>query len=230
MTSFGASNSNGSRACEAAKENAPMLLFPAFLKLARRRCLVVGGGRVAAEKIDGLLRTGAEVCVVAPSATRRIRAWARAGTIRWEARRFRSSDLAGVFLIVAATSSPALHTQIYKQAKRQGVLCNVVDDPENCDFYYGALVRRGSLQIAISTGGLSPALAQRLRKRLEKEFGSEYEEWLKEIGAARQQFLAKPVSTKRQKALLHDLASETSLNEFLQRSKAKPSKSDGPGC
>ena len=207
-----------------------MLLFPAFLKLARRRCLVVGGGRVAAEKIDGLLRTGAEVCVVAPSATRRIRAWARAGTIRWEARRFRSSDLAGVFLIVAATSSPALHTQIYKQAKRQGVLCNVVDDPENCDFYYGALVRRGSLQIAISTGGLSPALAQRLRKRLEKEFGSEYEEWLKEIGAARQQFLAKPVSTKRQKALLHDLASETSLNEFLQRSKAKPSKSDGPGC
>jgi precorrin-2 dehydrogenase / sirohydrochlorin ferrochelatase len=221
MTSFGASSSNRSPASKAAKEIRPMLLFPAFLKLAQRRCLVVGGGRVAEEKIEGLLRAQAEVCVVAPSATRRIRAWARAGIIRWEVRTFRSSDLVGVFLIVAATSSPALHTQIYEQAKRQGVLCNVVDDPERCDFYYGAVLRRGSLQIAISTGGLSPALAQRLRKRLEQEFGSEYEEWLEEVGAARQRLLAKPISTKRRKALLHHLASETSLTEFLRRRKSK---------
>jgi len=198
-----------------------MLLFPAFLKLARRRCLVVGAGRVAEEKIAGLLRAEAAVSVVAPSATRRIRTWARAGEILWKARAFRSSDLAGLFLIVVATSSLQLHREIYKQAKRRGILCNVVDDPEHCDFYYGATVRRGSLQIAISTGGLSPALAQRIRKQLEQEFGSEYQDWLEEIGAIRKRLLAKPVSPARRKVLLHRLASETSLNRFRQRRKGK---------
>lgn len=198
-----------------------MLLFPVFLKLAGRRCLVVGAGRVAEEKIEGLLRAEADVCVVAPSATRRIRTWARAGEIRWKARTFRSSDLVGTFLIVAATSSPGLHAQIHKQATRRGVLCNVVDDPEHCDFYYGAIVRRGWLQIAISTGGLSPALAQRIRKQLERKFGPEYEDWLKEIGAIRQQLLAKPGSPAWRRALLHGLASEASLDEFRRRSKGK---------
>ncbi|HXW61293.1 MAG TPA: bifunctional precorrin-2 dehydrogenase/sirohydrochlorin ferrochelatase [Candidatus Acidoferrales bacterium] len=200
-----------------------MLLFPAFLKLASRRCLVVGAGRVAEEKVEGLLHAQADVCVVAPSATRRIRAWARAGKIRWKARTFRSSDLVDAFLIVAASSSPRLHAQIYNQAARRGILCNVVDDPEHCDFYYGAIVRRGSLQIAISTGGLSPALSQRIRKQLEREFGPEYEGWLKEIGNIRQQLLAKPGSVARRKALLHGLASETSLDRFRRKSKGKRS-------
>jgi precorrin-2 dehydrogenase / sirohydrochlorin ferrochelatase len=198
-----------------------MLLFPAFLKLARRRCLVVGGGRVAAEKVEGMLRAQAEVYVVAPSATGRIRAWADAGKIRWAARRYRASDLAGAFLVVAATSSSALDAEIYQQAKRRGVLCNVVDDPEHCDFYYGAIVRRGSLQIAISTGGLSPALAQRLRKRLEQEFGAEYEDWLAEIGALRERLLSKPGSPQRRRALLHRLASDASFEDFLRRRKVK---------
>jgi precorrin-2 dehydrogenase / sirohydrochlorin ferrochelatase len=198
-----------------------MLLFPAFLKLAGRRCLVVGGGRVAEEKIEGLLRAQANVCVVAPSATRRIRAWARAGKIRWEVRLFRSSDLVSAFLIVAATSSPPLHAQIYERAKRRGVLCNVVDDPAHCDFYYGAIVRRGSLQIAISTGGQSPALAQRIRKQLEREFGSEYREWLEKIGAARRRLLAKPVSPARRRSLLHHLASEAAFDRFRRGVKGR---------
>jgi precorrin-2 dehydrogenase / sirohydrochlorin ferrochelatase len=198
-----------------------MLLFPAFLKLAGRRCLVVGAGRVAEEKIEGLLRARAQVRVVAPVATRRIRTWAGTGKIRWEVRPFRSSDLLGVFLIVAATSSPTLHAQIYKQAKRRGVLCNVVDDPKHCDFYYGAIVHRGSLQIAVSTGGLSPALAQRIRKQLEQQFGSEYKDWLEKIGATRRRLLAKPISAGRRKALLHALASETSLDQFRRRGKGK---------
>jgi len=198
-----------------------MLLFPAFLKLASRRCLVVGAGRVAEEKIEGLLRAEAAVSVVAPSATRRICAWARAGEIIWKARTFQSSDLVDIFLIVVATPSPRLHRQVYKQARRRGILCNVVDDPEHCDFYYGATVRRGSLQIAISTGGLSPALAQRLRKQMEQKFGPEYEDWLEEIGAIRKRLLAKPVSPGRRKALLHRLASKTSLDEFRRRRKGK---------
>jgi precorrin-2 dehydrogenase / sirohydrochlorin ferrochelatase len=196
-----------------------MNLFPAFLKLAGRRCLVVGAGPVAEEKIEGLLRAEADVRVVAPEATRRIRELARRKKIRWDERAFRASDLSGAFLIVAATSSPSLHAQVYRQAKRRGVLCNVVDDPEHCDFYYGSVVRRGMLQIAISTGGLSPALAQRLRKKLEEEFGAEYEEWLKELGKIRKRLFAKKIAPERRRALLHRLASQASFEEFVRQKK-----------
>jgi precorrin-2 dehydrogenase/sirohydrochlorin ferrochelatase len=199
-----------------------MPLFPAFLKIAGRRCLVVGAGPIAEEKIESLLRAGGEVRVIAPDATARIRTWAAAGTIRWEERKFRPYDLAGAFLAVAATSSPALHAQIYKLARRRSVLCNVVDDPEHCDFYYGSVVRRGELQIAISTGGQSPALAQRLRKKLEKEFAEEYEQWLEEIGKIRERLFSKTISPARRRELLHRLASEMSFEEFLRRrSRAK---------
>jgi precorrin-2 dehydrogenase len=196
-----------------------MSVFPIFLKLAGRRCVVVGAGSVAEEKIAGLLRAEAKVRVVAPDATPRIRAWARARKIRYDARRFRASDLNGAFLVVAATSSSLVHGQIYRQARRLGVLCNVVDDPEHCDFFYGAVVRRGALQIAISTGGRSPALAQRLRKRIEREYGREYESWLEELGKRRKKILAKKISPERRRQLLHQLASEASFEKFAHRQK-----------
>jgi len=198
-----------------------MPLFPAFLKLTGRRCLVIGAGPVAQKKIEGLVRAGAMVLVVAPQATDSVRAWARAKKIRWEPRRFRAADFGGVFLVVAYTSSPALHEKIYRQARRRGVLCNVVDDPAHCDFYYGAVVRRGDLQIAISTGGHSPALAQRLRKKIEREIGAEYEHWLEQLGVARKRLFAKSLSPVRRKALLHRLASEISFKKFLRHRNAR---------
>jgi siroheme synthase-like protein len=191
------------------------------MKLAGRRCLIVGAGPVAEEKIEGLLPTGARLRVVAPHATPRIQAWARAKKIVWQARKYRLSDLTGAFLVVAATSSPSLHAQIYKQARRRAVLCNVVDDPPHCDFYYGSVVRRGSLQIAISTAGHSPALAQRLRKQLEREIGPEYELWLQALGAARKKLFKKRMTTDERRALLHQLASEEAFREFQQRYKRK---------
>ena len=129
-----------------------MSLFPMFLKLDGRRCLVVGAGSVAEAKIESLLATEAAVRVVAPKATPKVREWARAGRIEWEAREYGLGDLLGVFLVIAATGSPALHDEIYAEARRRGVLCNAVDEPERCDFYFPAVVRRGELQIAISTG------------------------------------------------------------------------------
>ena len=198
-----------------------MPLFPAFLKLTGRRCLVIGAGPVAQKKIEGLVRAGAMVLVVAPQATDSVRAWARAKKIRWEPRRFRAADFGGVFLVVASTSSSALHEKIYRQARRRGVLCNVVDDPAHCDFYYGAVVRRGDLQIAISTGGHSPALAQRLRKKIEREIGAEYEHWLEQLGVARKRLFAKSLSPVRRKALLHRLASEISFKKFLRHRNAR---------
>jgi precorrin-2 dehydrogenase / sirohydrochlorin ferrochelatase len=197
-----------------------MSLFPAFLKLAGRRCVVVGAGAVAEEKIESLLRAGAKIKVVAPEATARVRAWARAKKVSWQAREFRAADLAGAFLVVAATSSPKVHARIFQQSRRLGVLCNAVDDPVHCDFYYGAVVRRGELQIAISTGGQSPALAQRLRKKLEKQIGAEYERFVTTLGAARKRLFAKSISPARRKALLHALASEMSFEKFLRRRRA----------
>ena len=192
-------------------------MFPIYAKLDGRRCLVVGAGAVGEEKIGGLLRAGADVTVVAPEATRRVRAWAREGKLRWKTRRFQAKDLAGTFLVVAATSSPRLHAQIYRDATRLGVLCNVVDDPPHCDFYYGAVVRRGALVIAISTSGRSPALAQRLKARLEREFGPEYAAWLEELGKEREKLFAKDMDPQRRRRLLHQLASEEAFKKFLRR-------------
>jgi precorrin-2 dehydrogenase/sirohydrochlorin ferrochelatase len=194
-------------------------LFPAFLKLAGRRCLVVGAGAVGEEKIGGLLRAGADVWVVAPRATERVRRWAEKGSIGWEARRFRAADLRGSFVVVAATSSAELHETIFRLARRRGVLCNVVDDPGRCDFYYGSVMKRGPLQIAISTAGLSPALAQRLRRQFEEQFGVEYASWIEELGKTRERLFAKKIAPERRKSLLHRLASQRSFEEFLRRRK-----------
>src|SRR5258708_21399675 len=158
-----------------------MSLFPMFLKLDGRRCLVVGAGAVAEAKIESLLATEAAVRVVAPKATPKVREWARAGRIEWEAREYGLGDLLGVFLVIAATGSPALHDEIYAEARRRGVLCNAVDEPERCDFYFPAVVRRGELQIAISTGGLSPALAQALGNDLEKQSVPPWGTWGKQL-------------------------------------------------
>jgi precorrin-2 dehydrogenase / sirohydrochlorin ferrochelatase len=159
-------------------------LFPMFLRLEKRECLVVGAGNVAAEKICGLLRAGACVRVIAPRAVPAIAKLAGAGRLAWHARKFQPKDLAGVFLVVAAASRE-VHEQIWREAKRANILCNVVDDPPRCDFFYPAVLRRGALQIAVSTGGRSPALAQQLRKKLERDFGPEYAAWVNQLGRAR---------------------------------------------
>jgi precorrin-2 dehydrogenase/sirohydrochlorin ferrochelatase len=196
-------------------------LFPAFLKIEGRRCVVVGAGPIGEEKIAGLLRAGADVVVIAPQATAQVQEWAAAKKIEWEARTFQSSDFEDAFLIVAATSSKDLHNRIYEDARLRGVLCNVVDDPPNCDFYYGSVVQRGALQIAISTAGKSPALSQRMRKELEKQYGPEYAEWLAELGEARNELFAQTISSEERKARLHELASENSFQDFLRRRESK---------
>ena len=197
----------------------PATLFPMFLKLAGRPCLVVGAGSIGESKIASLLDASASVRVVAPDATPRVHSWAAAKKIAWLQRPWEPSDLEGVFLVVAATSSPDLHQRIYEEARRRGVLCNVVDVPDLCDFYYPAVVQRGALQIAISTSGQSPALAQRLRKELEDEFGPEYEAWLAHLGDEREKLFAAKLDPEERKRLLHDLASAEAFKAFLRKHK-----------
>jgi precorrin-2 dehydrogenase / sirohydrochlorin ferrochelatase len=208
---------NGSRITSV--KNVAMKLLPLFVKLEGRRCLVVGAGTIAESKISGLLDTSAQVRVVAPKATAEVRSWARAGKIEWQQRGFKPADLDGAFLVVAATSSTQVHEQIFVEAQRRGVLCNIVDVPQLCDFYYPAVVRRGALQIAISTTGQSPALAQRLRKQLERQFGPEYGEWLKAIGEARGRMRGKSLNAEKRKLLLHEMASEKAFESFRKGKK-----------
>jgi precorrin-2 dehydrogenase/sirohydrochlorin ferrochelatase len=178
-----------------------------FVKLDGRRCLVVGAGDVGEAKIESLLATSASVHVVAPQATPRVRAWVSEGRIEWHPREYRPEDLAGAFLVIAATGSRALHDEICAEARYRGVLCNAVDEPERCDFYFPAVVRRGELQIAVSTGGLSPALAQRLRKELEQQFGPEWETWVAKLGRTREELMSLPLPPEERKRLLHEYAS-----------------------
>lgn len=201
---------------------AKLRMFPMMANLAGRRCLVVGAGRVAQAKIAGLLDTGAQIRVVAPQATAKIRSWARTGKIEWRDRAFQPSELDGMFLVVAATPSTPLHQEIFREAAQRGVLCNIVDVPALCNFYYPAVVQRGALQIAISTEGNSPALAQRLRKQLEAQFGPEWEPWLEQLAEVRDKVQTEVADPKRRKRLLHQYASEQSFAEFRrQRGKAK---------
>jgi precorrin-2 dehydrogenase/sirohydrochlorin ferrochelatase len=203
----------------------PINLFPMFLKLAGRRCLVVGGGAVAEGKIASLLDTGAKVIVVAPDVTEKVSWWASTGEVEWRARCFCPPELDDVFLVVAATSHPEVNDLVFREAQSRGILCNVVDDPERCDFYYPAVLHRGQLQIAISTGGSSPALAQRLRRELEQQFAPGYGEWLEELGEARRHLLRTPLDESHRRRWLHRMASRESFANFLQRRAASGRRS-----
>ncbi len=183
-----------------------------FLKLEGRSCLVIGAGKIGESKIRSLLAAHANVHVIAPWATPAVATWARAGLLVWDAREFETTDLHSTFLVIAATSSVDVNDRAYREAQRRQVLCNVVDDPERCDFYYPAVVRRGDLQIAISTAGKSPALAQRLRREFEVQFAPVYAGWIEELGKVRKRLFGRPLKPEHRRRLLHELASRESFD------------------
>jgi siroheme synthase-like protein len=201
-----------------------MGLLPIFVKLRGRLVVVVGGGAIAEGKIEGLLTAEARVRVVAPRVTPAIAAWITQGRVDWHAKAFAPADLDDAFLVIAATSAAGVNEAVFVEAEARGVLCNAVDDIEHCHFYYGSVVQRGDLQIAISTNGKSPALAQRLRLLLEKQFGPEYELWLEWLGAARELLRAGDNGADTKKVLLHHLASEAMFERFLKEARRQPAR------
>jgi precorrin-2 dehydrogenase/sirohydrochlorin ferrochelatase len=198
-----------------------------FLKLEGRQCLAVGAGKVGEPKIGGLLETGARIRVVALNASPTVREWARAGKLELELRAFSAEDLEGAFLAVVATNSRSLNERVYHEAQRRGVLCNVVDVPDLCDFFYPAVVRRGDLQIAVSTSGQSPSLAQKIRQQLEKQFGTGYAAWVAELGETRKLILASDLDKERKLDLLHSLASREALEAALAETPELATKGEG---
>lgn len=204
-----------------------MTLFPAFLKLHNRPVLVVGGGAIAASKIPGLLQAGARVTVVAPNLSPELQDRRLSGELAWLEKPFAPEDLQGIFLVVAATSLPDVNACVFLEADKRNILCNAVDDIDHCHFYYGAVVQRGDLQIAISTNGKSPALAQRLRKELEQQFPPAYADWLDSLGATREQLRAQSTDPESTKLQLHQLAARPMFDRFLRTRRGTINRAPG---
>jgi precorrin-2 dehydrogenase len=149
--------------------------YIACLKLKGRRCVVVGGGAIGLEKVEGLLACDGEVTVIAPRARAELGELAQEGSIRWEQREYAGpADLEGVFMAIAATDDTEANIRVWEDAERRAMLVNVVDVPPLCNFILPAIVRMGALAIAISTAGASPALAKRMKREIAEQFGSEY--------------------------------------------------------
>jgi precorrin-2 dehydrogenase / sirohydrochlorin ferrochelatase len=193
-----------------------MALYPVFLKLEGRKVLVVGGGAVAEQKLEGVLRSATDVTVIAPAVTSRIREWANQRLLKHAELQFQPGLAQGYFLVIAATDSVELNHAVYAEASADGALCNAVDDMPYCDFYAPAVVNRGDFQIAVSTGGNSPALAQRVRKELEAEFGPEYAAWNGWLGRLRSALRSILPPGERRKELLHLLALTQPQKSFTQ--------------
>jgi len=148
--------------------------YPLFLDLNGRLCKVVGAGKVARRKIEGLLEAGARVEVISPAAVLEVEALAARGEIVWQRRAYREGDLAGAFLVIGATPERAVNAAVFREAESRNVLVNIVDDPEYCNFILASVLRRGDFQLAVSTGGASPVLSRKVRERLESLFPEHY--------------------------------------------------------
>jgi precorrin-2 dehydrogenase / sirohydrochlorin ferrochelatase len=161
--------------------------YPAILDIAGRRALVVGAGSVGEGKIEGLLRGAAQVKVVSLTATDAVRKWADEGLIELEMRAYRSEDLGGCFMVIAATEDNDTNVRVFEDAEERQMLCNVVDVTHLCNFILPSIVRRGDLAIAVSTGGASPAMARRIRIAIGQCYGDEYEIALQVLGSLREE-------------------------------------------
>ena len=192
-----------------------MTLLPIFLKLDGRRGLVVGAGTVALDKIEALLKTGLHIRVVAPEARDEVRALAAEGRIDWVRRAYEPADLDGNFLVIAATDAPEVNAEVYRGAVERGILSNSVDDIPHCDFFFGSVVSRGELQIAISTAGESPAVAQRLRREIDEQLPEDLGSWLSKLGDLRRQVLARHPRGEERRLLLHELATRQICDSAL---------------
>jgi len=189
-----------------------MNLQPIFLKLDGRPGLLVGAGNVALEKLNTLITSGVRLRVIAPDVKPEIRAMAEEGKIELVERKFSPDDLDGNFVVIAATDDPEVNATVYRESVTRGILVNSVDDPPHCDFYFGSVVRRGDLQVAISTAGESPAVAQQLRREIDQQLPEDLGVWLSDVGRLRREILATHPAGEERKALLHRIAKRKILH------------------
>ncbi len=191
-------------------------LYPIYVSLAGRKVVVIGGGKVAERKVESLLGCGAAVEVISPEVTEVLAGWEREGQVRIHRRGFEAGDTSGAWLVIAASGEEEVNRQVFEEAERGGIFCNVVDETSLCSFQVPAVVQRGSMQIAISTGGASPALAKRLRKELEEEFGPWHETFLAGLSELRAHIKAKYPSDQGKRAEIFEGFVNSEALEWLR--------------
>jgi len=180
--------------------------FPVFLNLKDKLCIVIGGGKVAERKVENLLTAKAKIKLISPEVTLKLKKLAEEGKIEWEKRVYKKGDLNSAWLVIAATDNPEIQKEIFKEAEEKHIFCNIVDVPELCSFIVPSTIRRGLLTIAISTSGVSPAVARRLRETLEEIIGEEYVLYLKLMKDLRKQILNLNLSPEEKEEKLQKLA------------------------
>ena len=190
-------------------------LYPVMLQLEGKKCVVVGGGGVAARKIESLHEAGADVLVVSPEVSEKARELVDGKKARLREGAFVPEDLEGAFLVIAATDSEEVNRNVAEECSKKGILANVADRPELCGFYVPSMVRRGDLLIAISTSGKSPAVARKVRQRLQEEFGPVWETFLDMMGQAREEMIARVDGQKAREERFRELA-ESGMLELVK--------------
>jgi siroheme synthase-like protein len=170
-----------------------MGFYPIFLDLSGRRCVVIGGGPVAERRVEGLLASGADLTLISPMVTDRLKKLAAQGAIRHLERAYEPGDLAGYELVFVATDDGAVNHAVFSEARSRAIWVNSADDPANCDFILPAAIRRGDLSVAISTGGASPAATRMIREELEKYFTADYARLVQIAGEARRELRKKSI-------------------------------------
>ncbi len=197
-----------------------MRYYPIHLDIQNKNCLVVGGGGVGTRKVKTLLKCGAKVTVVSPAISDRLQMLAESARLTLKPRPYRTEDIEGMFLVIGASDDETLNRQISSDAERRNTLCNIADRPEKCNFILPSIVRRDDLVITISTSGRSPALAKKLRKKLERRFGPEYGDFLKLMGAIRSKLLSQAHEPEVHKPLFEQLI-DSNLIALMQADKTE---------
>src|SRR3990167_2716579 len=197
-----------------------MRYYPIFLDIKGKSCVVIGGGNVAEGKVLSLLDAGAKVLVISPKLTPALKKLANKKKIGYCPKAYEKGNLKGFFLAYSATNDQKVNRDVFNEAKRQGVLLNVVDVPELCNFIVPSVVERGDLLIAISTSGKSPAMAKKIREKLEKEFGREYAVFLDIMGKVREKVLTENKESDKNKRLFERLVNSP-LIEWIKEGKKK---------
>lgn len=197
-----------------------MRYYPIFLDIKGKSCIVIGGGKVAKRKVLSLLDAGAKVLVISPQITPALKELVSKKKISCSPKAYASGDLKGFFLAYSATDNPEVNKKVFQEAKKEGILLNVVDVPELCNFIVPSVVERGDLLIAISTSGKSPAMAKKIRRQLEKEFGKEYAVFLDIMGKVRDKVLKRGWESDKNKRIFEKLVNSNML-EWIRHGKKK---------
>jgi len=204
--------------------------LPIALNVEGRRCVVVGGGTVAARRVEALLEAGGVVTVIAPEADAAIQKAAQDGRIELKPTAYQASHLDGAFLISAATNLPAINAAVARDAQARGILCNDAEDPDRGDFIVPSTVRRGDLLLAVTTGGASPSLAARIAEALEATYGPEYAAYTALLGEVRRHVLATVADSKRRRAALNTVAEDETILALIREGRADEARARAFSC